>query len=73
MKLLKSYGPEWLGFSRYFPYPLRAARIEFVFSPFSLFWPSFTNYHLTEKQRANGRQLWRARIAFFEISYSRWL
>lgn len=74
MKLFKTYGAKWLGFSRYFPYPLRAARITIDISPFS-FWRPTWDYRkdLTENQKANGHNIWQFRIAFFQVSYGRWI
>lgn len=61
--------------NRRIPYPLRAARLNFAFAPFT-FWlkPSFTHRaDLTERARANGETIWWARWAWFQISYSRWV
>lgn len=73
MKLIKTYGPKWLGFSRYFPYPLRALRLNIVISPFNFWWPSYKNKYLSEEGKKDGLEQWVIRIAFFHISVSRWL
>lgn len=56
------------------PYPLRAARICLVFSPFC-FWfkPVFVNLNPNERCRKDGDQIWRFRWLWFELSYNRWL
>lgn len=59
---------------RRIPYPLRAARISLCFAPFGFWKPSFVHRKtLTEAARANGETIWRARFAWFQISYSRML
>jgi len=74
VKLLKTYGPKWLGLSRYVPYPLRAIRISLSISPFSFWRPSITNNcHISEQAKKDGDTIWYIRFAWFQLSYSRWV
>lgn len=71
---LKEYGPRWLGVGRFFPYPLRAVRIDLSLHPFGFFAPRFRhNRELTEAARRDGATIWYARFAWFQVSYSRWV
>lgn len=60
------------------PYPLRAARFEIAFHPFSIFggtWIDFVNRSkdLTEAAKADGNTIWWLRLGPFTLSYSRML
>ena len=58
--------------SRRIPYPLRAASISLTFVPFTFWRPSLIHRKsLTEAARADGNNIWRARFAWFQISYRR--
>lgn len=73
--MLKTYGPEWLGMSRFFPYPLRAAKLSFSFN-FIGWWlkPSFVwRRELTALAKQQGETIWYARWLFLQVSYSRWV
>ena len=68
-------GSNALGWSRYLPYPLRAAKLSFDLNIFG-FWlvPDWCYYDgLPEASRAAGETIWWARWLWFQVSYSRWM
>lgn len=75
MKLkLKAYGPKWLGWKRYIPYPLRATRLDLSLNPFGFWGPRFIhNKNLSEAAKREGAVIWYARFAWFQVSYKRWV
>lgn len=72
--IFKPRGPKWLGWSRYLPYPLRAAKLTLDLNIFG-FWliPAWAyNKRLTESARESGATIWWVRWLWFQVSYSRW-
>lgn len=73
--MLKTYGPKWLGWSRFVPYPLRATKISIDFNPFG-FWLAPDWHHrkdMPEIRKAQGDPIWWFRWLWFQVSYSRWV
>ena len=71
--MFKRYGPKRMGLEAYISYPLRAAKISISVRPFGFWRPSFTKRELTEFAKEQGETIWRARFAWFQISYGRWV
>jgi len=73
--ILKPRGPKWLGWSRYIPYPLRAAKLSLDLNIFGVWWKPDWHYckELTESAKANGEPIWWVRWLWFQLSYSRWV